>query len=381
MTVAEISPAIMQAMVLFYSCAIISFLSGCGLAYLGWEAIKTKKSIFIQPATTTPVWNNRNYALSGWKKIIILSVCFALFFAKALLINEGVYNSYAFDSGGMDSKLWRVSMGLSEMAIAFFAFSLVAKHWRLAGLLLLCISINLLHGTRIYFMIAVFMIMYERIYLSRAITFRRAMFLSLIVGCVLLFAFLAVFFHRSGVTYSLRDLDFETIISPIIYESIFNQISFVRMLKIHIYSALDPDVPRLFYDIFVFRMPKFMTDGVILHTSEFGELSPLGGMSGFATALIYFGQLYPLVYFFMGFSLYSLWKMSELSSSIIIKTIFVYILCSTFFRSFRDPWVVPAKMLFDNLLALAVFFSTSSLFRPLNLVWLRKRSTVDNADS
>lgn len=379
MAVAEISPAIIQEMVFFYSCTIISFLAGCSLAWLGWEALKSKYPTVVQPINHT--WHDHQSILSGWKKMIILSVCCALTIAKILLIKEGVYSSYAFDSGAMESKLWRVSMGLSEMAVIFFGFSLAAKHWRIAGVLLFCISINLLHGTRIYFMIAAFMIMYERIYLSKAITFGRAILLSVFVGVALLFAFLAVFFHRSGVSYSLRDLDFETIISPIVYESIFNQISFVRMLKIHIYEAVNADVARLFYDIAVFRMPKFLTEGVVLHTNEFGELSPLGGMSGFATALIYFGSLYPLIYFFMGFSLCFLWKYSELNRSVILKTIFLYILCSTFFRSFRDPWVVPSKMLFDNLIALLMFFGISSLLRPLRLVWLRKKPTVDNVNS
>lgn len=58
----------------------------------------------------------------------------------------------------------------------------------------------------------------------------KIMVYGLLSGVVVLLAFLAVFIHRSDVAITMNNLNLDIILSPVVYESIFNQISFVKML-------------------------------------------------------------------------------------------------------------------------------------------------------
>ncbi len=101
-------------------------------------------------------------------------------------------------------------------------------------------------------------------------------------------SFLAIFIYLSNV--SITNINLDLIISPIVYESLFNQISFIRMLgwlhSWHVPFASE----MLFSDSAIFTLPLFLFDDKLslMYINNYVELSPLEGLSGYASAIIYF---------------------------------------------------------------------------------------------
>lgn len=368
MQAVSITPDKLGSMAQFYGVSAFAFLIGVGSVEILYRASRKTRTI---------VDTNRRTAapglVGGWQTALFWICALGLLGTKILLIREGVYSAYAFDSGGMDSKAWTVSMGFSEMLLMFLAYFLAKKNKKLAIVSFCIISVNLIHGTRIFTLIALFMFFCERVFLARVIGIRKAMLLGVVGSTLAVLAFLVVFLRRSGVSLQLADVDFDMIISPIVYESLFNQISFVRMLDYHAAGRVDFVPHLMLMDIFTFRLPDFMSTGYNFQLSSFGPLSPLGGLSGYASALIYFGDFYSLFYFIAGAGLQCSYIWTKLAKHSFSRALFLYLLCSTFFRSFRDPWIVPGKMLLDNTLVLLFLISISQFLRPLIIRWKMER--------
>ena len=93
------------------------------------------------------------------------------------------------------------------------------------------------------------------------------------------------------------------------------------------------------------------------HEVPFGELSPLGGLSGYASAIIYFSWYAPVWYFLLGSLCSILLRFSRgIRFVIISKMLYVYFVCDTLFRFHRDPYYIAAKMLVNNFMFVAVVF-------------------------
>ncbi|MER1913095.1 hypothetical protein [Citrobacter portucalensis] len=60
-------------------------------------------------------------------KVVFIMTLLALVISKILIYPEGVYSAYAFDSGAMESRVWNVSMGLSELGVLIIAFCVIIK--------------------------------------------------------------------------------------------------------------------------------------------------------------------------------------------------------------------------------------------------------------
>lgn len=368
MQAVSITPEKLGLMAQFYGVSAFAFLVGVGLVEILYRASRkphgSAKSNRHIPAP---------YRVAGWQIALFWVCTIGVVGTKILLIPEGVYSSYAFDSGGMDSKMWNVSMGFSEMLLMFLAYFLAVSNRKFAVVAFCVISLNLLHGTRMFTFIALFMIFCERVFLAKVIRMWKATLLGAGGGILAILVFLVVFLHRSGATLQLTGVDFDMIISPLVYESLFNQISFVRMLDYHAAGTVNFAPQLMLMDIFVFRLPGFLTTGYDFQLYSFGSLSPLGGLSGYASALIYFGDFYFIFYFVAGMGLQFFYTLAMISRYSFFRAIFLYLLCSTFFRSFRDPWIFPGKMLFDNLLLLLFLIGLSQFLRPLTFQWRMKR--------
>jgi hypothetical protein len=92
-------------------------------------------------------------------EIIVISTLVLLFaFSKIAIIPLGVYHEYAFDADLMGGPLWSFSMFCSEMLLllAIVVLFSKSKHNKRWFFLLSAINaVNLLHGTRVFFIITV----------------------------------------------------------------------------------------------------------------------------------------------------------------------------------------------------------------------------------
>ncbi|EAX2717747.1 TPA: O-antigen polymerase, partial [Salmonella enterica subsp. enterica serovar Schwarzengrund] len=163
-------------------------------------------------------------------------------------------------------------------------------------------------------------------------------------------SFLIIFIIRSNV--SIDNINIDLILSPIVYESLFNQISFMRMLD-WLHQGAVPFAPQmLFSDSAIFTLPTFLFDekSSLMYINKFGELSPLGGLSGYASAVIYFSYYYFLWYFILGITSSLLLRFtSSVNFVILSRVIYIYFVCDSLFRFNRDPWFIAIKMFVNNI--------------------------------
>lgn len=285
----SIDDELIVQMLWFYLAMFVSFFSGSALFGYG---LKVKNGLFnVVKADSDVVF-----------KFVIYSVCLCLLFTKVILYREGVYGSYAFDSGAMSSKAWTISMGLSELLVVLYVYSLLAGHAKHAFLIFIFISLNLLHGTRIFFLITVLIYLFHSIYYIKRFTKKQIILLSTVLFFFLLGLFFLIFVYRSGVSLDIDNINYELLFSPIVYESLFNQISFLKMLEFLNSGAVGFSPLMFLHDVVFFTLPNFFSGSKysILYVSKFGELSPLGGLSGYASAIIYFSWYAPVWYFLLG---------------------------------------------------------------------------------
>lgn len=336
-------PSVLSSMMLFYATALFFYIAGSAIFGYGIRSRKIEWQV--------------DFKLPGMIKLLFAIVLLALVLSKILLYPEGVYSSYAFDSGGMSSRVWNVSMGLSELGILIFTFCLVTKNTRFALVTFLIVSLNLLHGTRIFTLIMLLMSVFYIMFINKRISKLKLLVYLCIFFSLIIVAFLIIFIIRSNVSISAINLDL--LVSPVVYESLFNQISFIRMLDL-LHQGMVPFAPQMmFSDAAIFTLPSFSVDdkAALMYINNFGELSPLGGLSGYASAIIYFSNYYFIWYFLLGITSSLLVRAtSTLNFPILSRVVYIYFVCDTLFRFNRDPWFIVIKMFINNLIFLAFIF-------------------------
>lgn len=334
-------PSKLSNMMIFYAISLFFFLASSSLFGFG---VRCKKII----------WQSE-FKLPGIIKVIFFAVLVSLVLSKILLYPEGVYSSYAFDSGAMSSRVWNISMGLSELGVIIFVFCLVTKNIRFAYLTFFVVSLNLLHGTRIFTLILLLIIIFYVLFISRKYSKIKLLLFLCVFFCVVIVSFLIVFIMRSNV--AIDNISLDLIISPIVYESLFNQISFIRMLDLLNHGSVPFAPQMLFFDSAIFTLPSFsnVEKASLMYINNFGELSPLGGLSGYASAIIYFSNYSFLWYFLLG-GISSLLLRATSSTNFVIfsRVVYIYFVCDSLFRFNRDPWFIVIKMLSNNIFFLAI---------------------------
>ncbi|RJP88856.1 O-antigen polymerase, partial [Salmonella enterica subsp. enterica serovar Schwarzengrund] len=223
-------PSMLADMMVFYVAVLFFYLAGSALLGFG---IKNKNIQWIIA-----------FDLPVIVKILFSLVLFSIVLSKVLLYPEGVYSSYAFDSGAMASRVWNISMGLSELGIIIFTFCLVTKNIKFAVVTFLIVSLNLLHGTRIFTLILLLMIIFYIIFINKRISKLKLFIILSIFFSAIVISFLIIFIIRSNV--SIDNINIDLILSPIVYESLFNQISFMRMLD-WLHQGAVPFAPQMLF--------------------------------------------------------------------------------------------------------------------------------------
>jgi len=350
-----LTSSLLNEMILFYAVMIFSFFCGSRFLGFGLRVVKTKPAI--------------NKFVYSSKFLVYLSyiVFLCLLITKILLIKEGVYDSYAFDSGAMSSKVWTVSMGVTELLVALYIILLFTGNPKIAFICFIGIGLNLFHGTRIFTLISIFVYAFYCIYYKRSISgFKLALYAAIFVVSIM-FVFLLVFILRSDITVDYGSLNFDFFISPLVYESVFNQVSFLKMIANN-NGGIVPFAPHmLYFDSMAFILPNVFDAYNDIYAGSFGDLSPLGGLSGYASAIIYFSDYYFIWYFFLGAFLSFFFRLSRKNGyNILSRFIYVYFLCDTLFRLHRDPYFIVIKMLANNIVFIMFAFGISFLLVALN---------------
>ncbi len=329
---------VMGKIFLVYLAGLVSFVAGSwATPRICWLlGARIEKSVPLAWIKTSPV---------DGISFTILALAFLA--SKILLIPAGVYASYAFDSGGMESSVWTASMFLSDaliLASIIVLFSRRKKRILLFILVSALNGVNLLHGTRNFFVITLLTTAVYGFTRSK-ISLRRLAFYGLVTFSLAMLLGYAVFVLRShveGAGFALLD-----VLSPIIYESVFSQISLVSLLSHPILFDSNGGVLHLIQDVIFFVTPRALLPdkGSALWISQFGYLSPLGAFNGFASGLLYFGYLFPCFYFCVGMvaGLLHRWASNQYGA-----ILYIYFTCDFLFRIVRDGYVIPIKILINT---------------------------------
>jgi hypothetical protein len=305
---------------------------------------------------------------------------------KVALIPVGVYHDYAFGSGAMESAVWTTSMFTSEamLLIGVLVLFSEAKHNVAFFLLLSSINgINLLHGTRVFFIISV-MVGITYAYIRGRLPIWRILVFGPLAFSGVLFASYVIFLIRSSVSPT-GAFTMTRILSPVVYEIVFSQLSLLGLVANGSkWSALG-HIFNYFGDVFIFTVPRFLLPGkgeLIFH-NHYADLAPMGAFNGYADGLIYFGLLFPVFYFALGLMASWLYRRSRRSSWWFV--LYVYFSADFLFRIMRDGFMIPSKMLINTLEIVCVMI----VWRPVCKFFLGRRALIsalpprvpDNASS
>jgi len=299
------------------------------------------------------------FELNGTFRLLCYATIGIFFLSKVLLVPLGVYSQYAFETESMVGGIWSFSMFCSETLLLLSIVVLFSRERRNVKWFLFLSAINavnLLHGTRIFFFAASFALgLY--FYLRGALTFRRASLAALL----LMATGYGVHVSRSNAEVGSETISVAGVISPVMYETVFSQLPLIGVVRdSHLWQWFGSP-HKFFSDIFYFSAPRFLLPqkDTLLFLGQYSDLSPLGAFSGYAAGLLYFGVLFPVLYFVLG-SVAS-WMLNRARDSSFWSVIYVYFTCDCLLRVMRDGYIIPAKILVNAL----VILSIAVLFAPV----------------
>jgi oligosaccharide repeat unit polymerase len=345
------------------SAITILYLEGLIAFSLGSFLASTFQSRFLHAQRT---WSSSSQPHFGTPETItVLLVAVMFLCAKAALVPLGVYSIYAYDTGEMTSGIWSFSMFCAECVLLLSILVLFSgtRHNKFIFLVLSLLNgINLLHGTRIIF-IANVMVVVVYAYLRGSLTLRKMLILGPILFAAVLGMTYTVFLSRSNAFGN--ELSIARVLSPIVYESLFSQISLRNVVNTPDIMNSTGALPDFFVDVFSFITPRFLLPDKdsYLYLTRFTELSPLGAFNGYATGLIYFGVFWPIFYLVLGGLASWLYRKARTNAYWLI--FYVYFAADALFRFMRDGYVIPIKIIANiiELIALLVIFN--ALFKGL----------------
>jgi hypothetical protein len=322
--------------------------------------------LFVQISRSRglPARSNRYAKFGTSEKIAIFVLVLVYLGSKIALIPLGVYQEYAFDTGSMTGGAWSFSTVCSEgmLLASILVLSSKSRHNVLGFFLISLLNgINLLHGSRLVFVVNV-MASIVLLYLRGVITLRRILLYGpLIFVPVLLLAYF-VFLSRSG-TFADSNFSLVTVFSPIVLESALSQLSLQNVLNSPSLMNSTGSVANLFGDLIINAAPRFILPDkdTQLYFSNFDYLSPAGAFNGYASAIIYLGVFWPAFYFILGIACsYSYWKAR---TSYWWTILYVYLSADILFRFMRDGSLIPIKMLINATEFLLILILLRAIFQ------------------
>jgi hypothetical protein len=295
-----------------------------------------------------PTWNPSWLQLTPSEGIFSVLLIAAFLLSKISLIPLGVYSEYAFDADSMGGPFWTFSMFCSEIMlflamIMLFSKSKYNKHWFFV--LSALNGINLLHGTRVFFIVTV-MAFGLYIYVRGYLPIRRILiFGPLAFLCVLIVTYLIYLFRESA---SLSGaFSPAKLLSPIIYESLFSQFCLITISNNPTIISAYGNTLHFFADVITFTVPRILypEKADALYSARFDYLQPKGGFNGYAMGLIYFGIFFPIFYFLLG--MFGTWLYEKAKTSRWGLILYAYFTADFLFRINRDGYLIPMKMIIN----------------------------------
>ena len=314
-------------------------------------------------------WNPSWLQLTTSEVIVISTIALAFVLSKIAIIPLGVYHEYAFDADLMGGPLWSFSMFCSEMLLLSAIIVLFSKsrhNTRWFFLLSAINAVNLLHGTRVFFIITVMafgLYAYVRgqLPLRRILIYAPPAFL-----CVLTLTYLIYLFRASA---SLSGaFSPAKLLSPIVYESIFSQFSLITIVNNPTIVAATGHISNFFSDIALFTIPRILYPDKESHLffAQFNYLSPKGGFNGYASSLIYFGIFFPAFYFCLG--VIGTWLHGKAQKNGWWLILYAYFTADFLFRIMRDGFDIPIKMVINVIQLIVILI----ILRPIFTLLLAK---------
>ncbi len=200
-------------------------------------------------------------------------------------------------------------------------------------------------------------------YVTGRLNLKRVIWLApLSLICVLLLTY-GIFLRRSNLS-SQQELSTASALSPLVYESVFSQISLMNTLTRPDVWTREGNVPHFFLDVVLFNMPRALVDKdeyLLLSRPNYRDLSPLGGFSGYADGLIYFGIFFPAFYFVVGWIGSFLYNKS--AGHPFWTVLYVYYTADFLFRIMRDGYFIPIKLLLNTVEIALLFLLCREILR------------------
>jgi hypothetical protein len=177
-----------------------------------------------------------------------------------------------------------------------------------------------------------------------------------------------VFLTRSGVELDDQTFSVSHLVSPIMFEGIFSQVSLIGAIRHPEAWSAWGSIGSFLHDVGCFVIPRFLLPekDKLLIIDQFADLSPLGAFSGYAQGLIYFGLFFPLFYFSLG--CVGGWLFRQAARSRFWAMIYMYFVCDFLFRIMRDGYIIPIKMILDSVVILWLVLGCSRVRGPVQIV-------------
>ncbi len=347
------SRAVLPQIIAVYALGVTAFLFGSTLHGMVSAALG-RKAANVEVAQRRIRWN------IGLPEKLTTGVIVAIYLLfKILLIPLGVYQSYAFDQGSMTGGVWTSSMALSEalLLIALIFLFSEEKHNVAWYLILSAInSINLLHGSRIFFIVSVLGLLFY-FYQKKKVTL---VTLAITATAVILLSYL-VFVLRSHIDAADTSFDLIHVTFPIVAESVFSQLSLIEVLRQHLWTPAG-HLLWFYADVVSFVIPRalFPDKDSFQFIARYDSLSPLGAFSGYAQGLLYLGFFFPAFYFVLGLT--ADWLRRRALSNAYWMVLYAYFTSDFLFRVMRDGYIIPIKMLLDAVILACAMIIISKLF-------------------
>lgn len=340
----------------------------CGVYVLGSVAFTCGAGSFtalqhMRLGTQRP-WAAPLYTLTLADRLALVGLVGLFVLTKVALVPLGVYQRYAFDTGEMSGGVWSFSMFCSEaMILAAVLVLFSSSKWNVRGFLLLSAinGVNLLHGSRVFFVITVMAaVLYA--YVRGHLTLRRVFIYGPLALLALLTLGYFVFLSRTGASLE-GAFSAAQLASPLVYESVFSQQSLMTLIG-------SPDTwdrwghfGQFLQDIVLNTSPRLLVPekDELVYFNEYAYLTPLGGFNGYGAGLIYFGLFFPVMYFALG--AIGSWLQAKARDSSWWLVLYGYFCASTLFRIMRDGYLIPIKMLINAVQILLILTLLRALFR------------------
>jgi hypothetical protein len=299
------------------------------------------------------------------EKLGILLIAAVFITAKAALIPLGVYQKYAFTDMEFQNSIWSFSMVCSEfvlLAATLLLFSGARRNLLGFTVLSLLNCVNLLHGTRIFFVVNLLVLVLYA-YMRGLLSLRRVLILGPPAFVAVLVLAYAVFMSRSGVTND--GLTAENTVSPLVYESLFSQISLRNVVNSSDIVNSTGSFSNFVSDVALGVMPRIAVPDkdTLQYLERFSYMSPFGAFNGYAAGLLYFGVYWPIFYLVLGGA--ASWLYAKSKTSAYWLVLYAYFTGDVLFRFMRDGYTIPIKILVNIIELLAMLFIFRALMRGL----------------